>query len=195
MSTDIRSSAKAEQKKRNSAHWNLIEIKQSLSKTDKSVSLGKTRIHSKELQLSDFHHEMNVSSLADLLWQTHKRGMLKNKTQSYRNATQPAQEQAERYDSVFLSLRWWLVFGLFDVPLQTQEFDEIKGHTFLAIRIADERTCMARPGDVAHLFTCTTDHTCICLGHWLLGCVPHFSAVLHLSAKIFSQTTNQFSLK
>lgn len=165
-------------------------------KTDKSVSSGKTRIHSKELQLSDFHHKLNVSSLADL-WQTHKRSMLKNKTQSEKwHATSSG---AGRPSLQCISIPA-LVFAIWFVrspciPVQTQSLIKIEGHTLLDIRIADGRTCTARPVGVADLFTCATDHTRICLRHWLAGWVPHSRHALHLSEKILSQTTNQLCLK
>lgn len=113
-------------------------------KTDKSVSSGKTRIHSRELQLSDFHHKLNVSSLADLLWQTHKRSMLKNKTQSEKwHATSSG---AGRPSLQCISIPA-LVFAIWFVrspciPVQTQSLIKIEGHTLLDIRIADGRTCV-----------------------------------------------------
>lgn len=60
--------AKAEQKKEEFSTLKPYRNKtKCVLKTDKSASLGKTRIHSKDLQPCDFHHKLNVSSLADLL--------------------------------------------------------------------------------------------------------------------------------
>lgn len=96
-----------------------------VSKTDKSVSSGKTRIHSKELQLSDFHLKRNVSSLAGLLWQTHKHSMLKNKI-SHPETTRSQLRSRQNVTTVYLhpcaGVCFWFVRSPC-IPVQTQEFD------------------------------------------------------------------------
>lgn len=93
--------------------------------TDKSVSSGKTRIHSKELQLSDFHLKLNVSSLAGLLWQTHKRSMLKNKS-NHPEMTRSQLRSRQNVTTVYLhpcaGVCFWFVRSPC-IPVQTQEFD------------------------------------------------------------------------
>lgn len=167
-------------------------------KTDKSVSSGKTHIHSKELQLSDFHHKLNVSSLADLLWQTHRRSMLKNKTQSYRNDRQPAQGQADRHYSVFSSLRWCLVFGLFGVPASLGKLTvwsnrgtHIIGYSYCWWK--DLHGASRWRGISVHLCHRSHTHLFTSLAHRMCSILSQH--VLHLSEKILSQTTNQLCLK
>lgn len=165
-------------------------------KTDKSVSLGKTRIHSKELQLSDFHLKLNVSSLAGLLWQTHKRSMLKNKS-NHPEMTRSQLRSRQNVTTVYLhpcaGVCFWFVRSPC-IPVQTQSLiknigPNITGYSYCwwkdlhgASRWRDIPVRLRHPSPT-HLFTS-------------LSCrILTLSARLHLYEKTFSQRTNQHCLK